>query len=57
MSGSGDKAKDTDRGTFLDAIRNRTVTTEIDASLPRGLRVATAYARGASSCWRWPSAS
>ncbi|MBD3757828.1 MULTISPECIES: AI-2E family transporter [Microbacterium] len=44
MSGSGDKAKDTDRGTFLDAIRNRTVTTEIDASLPRGLRVATAYA-------------
>ncbi len=44
MSGSGDKAKDTDRGTFLDAIRNRTVTTEIDAGLPRGLRVATAYA-------------
>ena len=40
MSGPDDTA----RGGFLDAIRNRTVTTEIGESLPRGLRVTTAYA-------------
>jgi len=32
------------RGSFLESIRARTVSTEIGGSLPRGLRVATAYA-------------
>lgn len=32
------------RGSFLESIRTRTVSTEIGGSLPRGLRVATAYA-------------
>lgn len=40
MSGSEDKP----RGTLLDAIRNKSVSTEIGSSLPRGLRVTTAYA-------------
>ena len=40
MSGSDPKA----RGSFLDAIRTRTVSTEIGSTVPRGLRVATAYA-------------
>lgn len=40
MSGADDKP----RGSFLDAIRNRTVSTELSESIPRGLRVATAYA-------------
>jgi len=31
------------RGSFLDTIRSRTVSTEIGQSVPRGLRVATAY--------------
>jgi len=31
------------RGSFLDTIRSRTVSTEIGESIPRGLRVATAY--------------
>jgi predicted PurR-regulated permease PerM len=36
---------DTSRGSFFDALRSRgrTVDTEIGSSLPRGLRVATAY--------------
>jgi putative heme transporter len=36
---------DTPRGSFFDALRSRsrTVTTEIGSSVPRGLRVATAY--------------
>ncbi|CAN7327024.1 AI-2E family transporter [Microbacterium sp. LjRoot45] len=32
------------RGSLLDSLRSRTVSTEIGGSLPRGLRVATAYA-------------
>lgn len=40
MSGSDDKP----RGSLLDAIRNKSVSTEIGSSLPRGLRVTTAYA-------------
>ncbi len=32
------------RGSFLDALRNRTISTEIAGTLPRGLRTATAYA-------------
>lgn len=32
------------RGSLLDAFRTRTVSTEIGESVPRGLRVATAYA-------------
>ncbi len=40
MSGSEDKP----RGSLLDAIRNKSVSTEIGSSLPRGLRVTTAYA-------------
>lgn len=32
------------RGSFLESIRMRTVSTEIGGSLPHGLRVATAYA-------------
>ncbi|CAI9386789.1 AI-2E family transporter [Microbacterium sp. T2.11-28] len=31
------------RGSFLDTIRSRTVSTEIGESIPRGLRLATAY--------------
>jgi len=34
---------DRPRSGILDALRNRTVTTEVGAQLPRGLRVATAY--------------
>ncbi len=33
-----------ERGSFLDALRARTVSTEMADSIPRGLRVATAYA-------------
>ncbi|MCT9001333.1 AI-2E family transporter [Microbacterium memoriense] len=40
MSGSDDKP----RGSLLDAIRNKSVSTEIGSALPRGLRVTTAYA-------------
>lgn len=32
------------RGKILDAVKNRTVSTEIGESVPRGLRVTTAYA-------------
>jgi cobalt-zinc-cadmium efflux system protein len=32
------------RGSLLDALRNRTVTTETSSAVPRGLRVTTAYA-------------
>lgn len=39
MSGSDDKP----RGSFLEAIRNRTVTSELSGSVPRALRVATAF--------------
>lgn len=39
MSGADDKP----RSSFLDVIRNRTVSTEITAHIPRGLRLATAY--------------
>lgn len=39
MTGPDDKP----RSGILDAIRHRTVTTEVGAQLPRGLRVATAY--------------
>src|SRR5215203_5723359 len=42
MSGPGEKP----RGSFLDALRDRSrmVSTETSASIPRGLKVATAYA-------------
>ncbi|GAA3915212.1 AI-2E family transporter [Microbacterium invictum] len=40
MTGTDDKA----RGGFLEALRTRTVSTEISEGVPRGLRVATAYA-------------
>lgn len=40
MSGSDDKP----RGSLLDTLRNRTVSTEIGEGLPRGLKVTTAYA-------------
>lgn len=40
MSGSTEKV----RASVREAMRNRTVTTEIGESIPRGLRVATAYA-------------
>lgn len=40
MTGSDDKP----RGGFLDALRNRTVSTEISEGMPHGLRLATAYA-------------
>ena len=40
MSTGGDKP----RGGFFDTIRQRTVSTEIADSMPRGLRLATAYA-------------
>ncbi len=39
MSGQDDKP----RSSLLDAIRNRTVSTELSGSIPRGLRIATAY--------------
>ncbi|WP_159501020.1 AI-2E family transporter [Microbacterium sp. 18062] len=32
------------RGSFLDALRMRTISTEVGGAMPRGLRVATAYA-------------
>ncbi|MFT4051620.1 MAG: AI-2E family transporter [Microbacterium sp.] len=52
MSGSDQKgaraaregAAQDERGTLRDAIRSRTVVGEIEGLLPRGLRVATAYA-------------
>ncbi|MDL9980767.1 AI-2E family transporter [Microbacterium sp. ASV49] len=44
MSGPAQKPDDTARGRFLDALRMRTVTTDISPSIPHGLRVATAYA-------------
>ncbi len=40
MSGSDDKA----RSGFLDALRQRTVSTEASESVPRGLKLATAFA-------------
>lgn len=44
MTGSAPKSSDPKpRGTFRDALRNRTVSTEIGESIPRGLRIATAY--------------
>jgi predicted PurR-regulated permease PerM len=39
MSGSDEKP----RSSFLEAIRNRTVASELSGSIPHGLRVATAY--------------
>jgi putative heme transporter len=39
MSGTDEKP----RGSFLDAIRNRTVSTELSGQIPHGLRLATAY--------------
>ncbi|RLK49012.1 AI-2E family transporter [Microbacterium telephonicum] len=39
-----DPRQDKPRGSFFDALRGRTVSTEIGDSLPHGLRVATAYA-------------
>ncbi|WP_375383793.1 AI-2E family transporter [uncultured Microbacterium sp.] len=39
MSGSEEKP----RSSFLDTIRNRTVTSELSGSVPRGLRLATAF--------------
>lgn len=44
MSGSDDTPGSAPRGSFLDALRERTVASDIDRGLPRGLRVATAYA-------------
>lgn len=45
MSGTEGTARgDKPRGSLLDALRVKTVNTEVDAGLPRGLRVATAYA-------------
>jgi putative heme transporter len=38
---SGPDAKP--RGSFLDAVRNKTVTSDLASSVPHGLRVATAY--------------
>ncbi len=44
MTGSAPKSSDPKpRGRFRDALRNRTVSTEIGESIPRGLRIATAY--------------
>ncbi|MDT0179349.1 AI-2E family transporter [Microbacterium sp. ARD31] len=40
MSGTDDKH----RNGFLDALRSRTVSTEVSGTVPRGLKVATAYA-------------
>ena len=39
MADSDDKP----RGSFLDALRHRTVSTDITSTVPRGLRVATAF--------------
>ncbi|PZU49699.1 MAG: AI-2E family transporter [Microbacterium sp.] len=44
MSGSDDTPRGARRGTLLDTLRGRRVTTEIAESIPHGLRVATAYA-------------
>ncbi|MBN9213321.1 MAG: AI-2E family transporter [Microbacterium sp. SCN 70-200] len=45
MSGTDESDRsDKPRGRLLDAIRTKTVRTEIDESLPHGLRVTTAYA-------------
>lgn len=44
MSGTDDTPRGSRRSALLDTLRGRTVTTEIDAGIPRGLRVATAYA-------------
>ncbi|MBF4563259.1 AI-2E family transporter [Microbacterium sp. VKM Ac-2870] len=44
MSGSDDTSGAERRGSFLDSLRERTVASDIDRGLPRGLRVATAYA-------------
>lgn len=44
MSGPAPQPDDTSRGRFLDALRMRTVSTDISPTIPRGLRVATAYA-------------
>ncbi|MCM3696180.1 AI-2E family transporter [Microbacterium oleivorans] len=40
MSGTDDKH----RNGFLEALRSRTVSTEVSGTVPRGLKVATAYA-------------
>ncbi|MEW1834015.1 AI-2E family transporter [Microbacterium sp. NPDC079995] len=40
MSGTDDKH----RNGFLDVLRSRTVSTEVSGTVPRGLKVATAYA-------------
>jgi predicted PurR-regulated permease PerM len=40
VSGTDDKH----RNGFLDALRSRTVSTEVSGTVPRGLKVATAYA-------------
>lgn len=32
------------RGSFFDALRTRTITTDLTGAVPRGLRIATAYA-------------
>lgn len=40
MSGTDDKH----RNGFFDALRSRTVSTEVSGTVPRGLKVATAYA-------------
>ncbi|RKS93683.1 putative PurR-regulated permease PerM [Microbacterium sp. AG790] len=44
MSGTDDRPGAAPRGSFLDTLRERTVASDIDRGLPRGLRVATAYA-------------
>lgn len=45
MSGADDTERGGKaRGSLLDAIRNKTVSTEVGDSLPHGLRVTTAYA-------------
>jgi hypothetical protein len=44
MSGTDDRHGAAPRGSFLDTLRERTVASDIDRGLPRGLRVATAYA-------------
>ena len=47
MSGTDDRHGAAPRGSFLDTLRERTVASDIDRGLPRGLRVATA------SAWRF----
>ncbi len=44
MSGTDETSGAAPRGSFLDALRERTVASDIDRGLPRGLRIATAYA-------------